>query len=210
MSLMPVLPAVSSPFILIASNGWRHRNYAMLRRDFIHRVGAAGVLAAAFPSIANAAAGGSSKVGPFNPCEFGAAADGARSDTKAVQAAIDTCAKAGGGTVLLPTGTYLCGTLFLRSRVNVHLEPGATLLGSKSLADYPPTVSAIRSYTDNYTERSLIYGENLEAVSITGQGRIDGQGAAFEGPYKVRPYIIRMIGCRGVTIRDVSIHDSPM
>ncbi|MBI5383680.1 MAG: glycoside hydrolase family 28 protein [Verrucomicrobia bacterium] len=182
----------------------------MRRREFVSRLGAVGLAAAGTSRVAGADTAAPPRSGSFNPHDFGARGDGAQLDTKALQAAIDACAKAGGGTVALTAGTYLSGTLFLRSRVQLHLEPGATLLGSKNLADYPPTVSKVRSYTDNYTERSLIYAEDLDGVAITGLGRIDGQGAAFKGPYKVRPYLIRVIACRGVTVRDVTILDSPM
>ena len=148
--------------------------------------------------------------GAFNVREFGARGDGETLDTAALQKAIDTCAGSGGGTVYFPPGRYLSGTLFLKSGITVELEAGATLLGSRRLEDYPSTVPSIRSYTDNYTERSLIYGEQLEHVTLQGRGEIDGQGAAFQGPYKVRPYLLRLIGCREVLVRDLTLRDSPM
>lgn len=129
---------------------------------------------------------------------------------KPLQSVIDACARAGGGTVYFPPGRYLTGTLFLKSHVRLHLDAGATLVGSSQLSDYPVTVCGFRSYTDNYTDKSLLYGENLDNVGIEGAGTIDGQGAAFQGPYKVRPYMIRLIGCRGVHVSGVTIRDSPM
>ncbi|MCU0916194.1 MAG: glycoside hydrolase family 28 protein [Planctomycetes bacterium] len=142
--------------------------------------------------------------------DFGAQPDGQTLGTQAIQAAIDKCAAAGGGTVYLPPGRFLSGTIYLKSDVTLHLDTGCTLLGSQNLKDYPPTVPAFRSYTDNYTDKSLIYGEKLERIAITGRGVIDGQGAAFEGPYKVRPYMIRIIECRDVAVEGVTIKDSPM
>jgi polygalacturonase len=142
--------------------------------------------------------------------EFGARGDGETLCTASIQEAIDRCAASGGGTVNVPPGTYLSGTLVLESGVTLHLEAGATLLGSKDLAQYPMHVPDYRSYTDNYTDKSLIYGEKLERVGITGHGVIDGQGAAFKGPYKVRPYMIRFVECRDVTVEDVTIRNSPM
>lgn len=142
--------------------------------------------------------------------DYGASGDGVRRDTKAIQTAIDKCGEAGGGTVVFPAGTYLSGTIILKSHVTLHLEPGAVLLGSKDLADYPPHVPAIRSYTDTYTDKSLIYAEDAQNVAITGRGTIDGQGAAFHGPYKVRPYLIRFVNCRNVLMDGVTIKDSPM
>jgi polygalacturonase len=140
----------------------------------------------------------------------GAIADGQTLATEAIQKAIDRCAEAGGGTVYFPPGRFISGTIYLKSGVTLRLDAGCTLLGSTSLRDYPPTVPALRSYTDNYTDKSLIYGEKVERIAITGRGVIDGQGASFKGPYKVRPYMIRLIECRNVTVEGVTIKDSPM
>lgn len=142
--------------------------------------------------------------------DYGASPDGNTLCTEAVQEAIDCCAKDGGGTVYFPPGTFLSGTVFMKSGVTLRIDAGCTLLGSKDLKDYPPTVQLFRSYTDNYTDKSLIYGENLEGIAITGDGTIDGQGRFFKGPYKVRPYMIRFIQCRNVTVEDVTIKNSPM
>jgi hypothetical protein len=142
--------------------------------------------------------------------DYGAKADGKTLCTTSVQKAIDECSKAGGGTVYLPPGVFLSGTIYFKTGVTLRLAAGCTLLGSADLKDYPPTVQAFRSYTDNYTDKSLIYGENVERIAITGEGTIDGQGASFEGPYKVRPYMIRFIECRNVTVKDVTIKNSPM
>jgi polygalacturonase len=142
--------------------------------------------------------------------DYGAKPDGKTLCTKSIQKAIDACSQAGGGMVYFPPGTYLSGTIYFKSGVTLELASGSTLLGSKNLKDYPPTVQAFRSYTDNYTDKSLIYGENVDNIAITGLGTIDGQGASFEGPYKVRPYMIRFIQCKNVTVKDVTIKDSPM
>ncbi len=142
--------------------------------------------------------------------DYGAKGDGKTMCTGSIQKAIDACSKAGGGTVYLPPGTFLSGTIYFKTGVTLRLAAGCTLKGSTSLDDYPQTIPAFRSYTDNYTEKSLIYAENVERVAITGAGVIDGQGASFEGPYKVRPYMIRFIQCRNITIKDVTIINSPM
>lgn len=116
----------------------------------------------------------------YDVCDYGARADGKMLCTKSIQRAIDECAKDGGGTVYFPRGTFLSGTIYMKSGVTLRLDVGCTLLGSADLKDYPPTVQAFRSYTDNYTDKSLIYGENLERITITGKGTIDGQGQAFK------------------------------
>ncbi|MBM3889694.1 MAG: glycoside hydrolase, partial [Verrucomicrobia bacterium] len=180
------------------------------RRQFLQRLVGAGSAGFLLTPRALLAAGDGAKLGGFNIREFGVAGDGSRLDTQPIQKAIDTCAQAGGGTVYFPAGTYLSGTLFMKNRVTLHLDAGAVLLGSKELKDYPVTVSAFRSYTDNYTDKSLLYGEKLQGVAIHGRGTIDGQGAAFKGPYKVRPYLIRFVSCQDVSVRDITLKDSPM
>lgn len=180
----------------------------MPRRDFLGRViGAVGCLTFATPGRAAEAA---ARLAARSVREFGAAGDGVRLDTGALQAAIDACAQSGGGTVLVPPGRYLTGSLFLRSRVRLVLETGATLLGSRRLGDYQVRVPALRSFTDNYTERALIYGENLDDIAIEGGGVIEGQGAAFRGEHKVRPFLMRFVGCRNVTVRGITLKDAAM
>jgi hypothetical protein len=142
--------------------------------------------------------------------EFGAKPNGQTLCTQAIQAALDKCSAEGGGTVYLPPGRYLCGTILMKSGVTLRLGSGCTLLASTSLNDYPPTAPALRSYTDNYTDKCLIYGEKLGRIAITGRGVIDGQGAAFQGPYKVRPYLIRLVECRDVLVEGVTLENSPM
>ena len=72
----------------------------------------------------------------WNVRDYGAKGDGVAKDTAAVQRAVDACAGAGGGEVLLPKGTYLSGSVFLKSGVDFHLAEGATLKGSPDPADY--------------------------------------------------------------------------
>lgn len=146
----------------------------------------------------------------YDVTDFGARGDGSRLDTAAIQRAIDACAQAGGGVVVLPSGRFLSGTVELKSHVELRLEAGATLLGSKNLADYPSRMAAFRSYTDTYTERSLLYAEKAQNIAVRGLGTVDGQGVTFEGPYKVRPYLIRFIECRNVTVCGVTLLNSPM
>ena len=74
----------------------------------------------------------------FDPRSFGAVGDGRTKDTNSVQRAIDTCTASGGGVVYLGPGTYLCGTVVLKSNVTLYLEAGAVLLGSRDINDYEP------------------------------------------------------------------------
>lgn len=87
--------------------------------------------------------------------DYGAKPGGKTLCTTSIQKAIDACSQLGGGTVYLPPGTFLSGTIYFKTGVTLRLAAGCTLLGSTDLKDYPPTVQAFRSYTDNYTDKSL-------------------------------------------------------
>src|SRR3990172_253411 len=129
--------------------------------------------------------------------DYGAESDGKTLCTESVQKAIDECSKSGGGAVYLSVGTFVSGTIVIKSGVTLRLEAGCTLLGSGDLSDYPPKVQEFRSYTDNYTDKSLIYAEKADRIAITGLGTIDGRGAAFEGPYRARQKFIDSFQARG-------------
>ncbi|MDR3707863.1 MAG: glycosyl hydrolase family 28 protein [Capsulimonadaceae bacterium] len=101
----------------------------------------------------------------FNVVDSGAAPDGRTLDTDAIQKAVDACSQAGGGTVRVPAGTYLTGTINLRDNVTLSLDTGATLLGSTQIQDYRP--------------RDVIRGKGVKNIAIVGDGTIDGQGYAF-------------------------------
>lgn len=142
--------------------------------------------------------------------DYGAEAGGKTLCTGAIQEAIDRCAD-GGGTVYLPPGTWLSGTIRLRSRVTLRLAGGSILLGSPRVEDYPPHLPAVRSYTDRYVRQSLIAGEDLQHVAIRGPGILDGHGARFRWKeYRNRPYLIRLVGCRDVLVEDVTLRNSAM
>ena len=113
---------------------------------------------------------------PFvSPFDFGAVGDGQTLNTAALQAAIDACAARGGGTVYLPAGRYLTGALFFRDHITLHLDAGATLLGSQDPADYP-IISNRWEGVEQLTYAPLLAGSGLENITITGRGTIDGQG----------------------------------
>jgi len=149
--------------------------------------------------------------GPLNVRDFGAIGDGKSLDTAAIQKAIDAAFGAGGGTVWLPSGTFLSGTLVLKSNVTLHLEAGAVLRGSRDIRQYPdhtPQVDYL--YRSRFTKH-LIYADRADNIAITGRGLIDGQGEHFKaapGDDKGRPYILRFSECRNVRVRDVSFRNS--
>jgi len=166
-------------------------------------------LAVLVPHFANADPT-SGAVPTFNVHDFGARGNGAALETHHLQNAIDACACAGGGQVFFPAGHYRSGTLFLKSGVTLHLEKRAVLSASRDLTDYPRVSPKLRSRTDNYTERSLIYGEGLQHIAIEGEGILDGNGEAFFGPQLERPYLIRLVSCRDVSVSGITLRDAAM
>ena len=162
-------------------------------------------------------AGGERERAAYDVRDFGAAGDGKTMDTKAIQAAIDACAKAGGGTVSLRGGRFLSGPLTLRSHITLDVERGATLLGSPDPKDYPENPHALPSrFSKDLGLRSLITAEKAENVAIVGGGTIDGQGLSTQFREQVkknhavrfRPLILRFSECRNVRIRDVTLTHS--
>ena len=108
--------------------------------------------------------------------DYGAVGDGRTLNTAAIQRALDDCGKTG-GTVLVPPGTWLTGSLFLHSNTELHLEKGAVLLGSPNLADY----NELNAYEQNWQStaegwsgKHLILAIEVENVALTGEGCIDG------------------------------------
>ena len=113
--------------------------------------------------------------------EFGAKADGITLNTNAIQKGIDFVNEQGGGRLIFPTGTYLTGTIYLKSNVTIHLEAGATLLGSTNPWDYEK---------DSYVRwMSMIFAIKQQNIGITGKGTIDGRG--FETANNMVDYILR-------------------
>jgi len=109
----------------------------------------------------------------FNVMDFGATGEGKAKDTAALQKAIDACASAGGGTVLIPSGVYLIGSLQLKSDVTLSLENKTFLLGSPDIEDYPLTrVRWEGEFTEGH--RALLWAEKAEHIAILGSGTIFG------------------------------------
>ena len=89
--------------------------------------------------------------------------------TKAIQKAVDDCAEAGGGRVIIPSGTFITGPVILKSNVNVFLESGAVLKGSENIEDY----------NSGNSRKGIFFCEDACNVSITGDGTIDASGSGF-------------------------------
>lgn len=114
----------------------------------------------------------------FNVLEYGAVGDGETLNTRPIQKAIDAAAVEG-GTVVVPPGTFLTGTIELRSHVTLELSQGATVLGSPNLDDY---TAHSWGHHDDRTPYHLLFAEDAHRVTITGEGEINGNGGHFQEP----------------------------
>jgi len=132
----------------------------------------------------------------FDVTEFGATPDGQTLCTSAIQSAIDACAKAGGGKVIVPPGRFLTGPLFLKSNLTFEVVAGATLLGSTNFKDYPAMQGRWEGL-DRTIFASLLTGDGLENVTITGGGTLDGQGSVWWDAFRKTMALRRAQGLLG-------------
>jgi len=157
----------------------------------------------------------------YNVRDFGAKGDGKTLDTTAVQAAIDACTKDNGGTVLVPAGTFVIGTIEMKSNVTLHIAAQGKLLGSDDGKHYraAEAIPLSGDATLNDGNVGLIFAVKAENFTIEGPGAIDGQGAQFRSPTRgvpppsgrggnQRPYHLLFHQCRNVTVRDIFLTQS--
>jgi polygalacturonase len=201
------------------------------RRDFlklsgagIAELGIAGSALANTPSAEAASAKTKTRSNPapgdtFNVRTYGATGDGKTLDTPAINQTIDAAAAAGGGIVRFPAGSYLCYSIHLKSHITLFLDPGATIVAADTPAGGagggydPPEPNAWDHFQDfghSHWHNSLIWGEDLENISIEGQGLIWGKGLSrgdrdLALAAGVGNKSISLKNCRNVTLRDVSI-----
>ena len=162
-------------------------------------------------------ASGYSQKKTFNVLMYGAKSDGKTNSTIAIQKAIDAAAE-NGGRVIVPPGNFVTGPILLKSNVELHLEKGASILGSINRTDYGSEEAG-----------PLISATNANRISITGSGTIDGRGQQLIGnlieqlkagkikdqqwPAKApreaaRPQIITLTTCTNITIKGIMIKNS--
>ncbi len=156
----------------------------------------------------------------YNIRDYGAKGDARALDTTAVQKAIDACTQDGGGTVLVPAGTFQIGTVELKSNVTLHIAAAGKLLGSADGKQYH-AVDAIPLRGDTTLEDgnwALLFAVNAKNVAIEGPGTIDGQGAQFHAAVRgatppsglggnKRPYHVLAYRCEDLSIRNISLLD---
>ncbi len=157
----------------------------------------------------------------YNILDHAAVADGKTLNSVAINTLISKVSAAGGGTVYVPPGTFLTGTIYLKSHVTLHLENGAVLLGSIDISDYPENQPPRPTDRLEYGRYSLIYAAGQEDVALTGFGKIYGQGdhpnftkKALEArgwsgrdAYLKRPFGLCFVGCRKVRVENITLQN---
>jgi len=211
-------------------------SFSSSRREIL-KLGGIGLATSAvtLPSFAAGRSPGvSSAPHLFDIRTYGAVGDGKTVDTPAINKAIEAAAAAGGGTVLFPAGTWLCFSIRLKSHVALYLAQGSTILaadsplqnattgyngGTYDAAEPNTAWDAYQDYGHNHWHNSLLWGEDLNDISITGPGLIHGKGLSFgatraaRGNYPIYKAeqagvgnkAIALKNCRNVIFRDFSI-----
>ena len=154
----------------------------------------------------------------YSILDFGAVADGKTLSRAALQAAVDACHAAGGGTVYVPAGEYLVGTVVLRSHVHIYLEAGATLIGSTDLEnDYLPHEefegTPYQDISHTYFDHSLFVAKNCTDIGISGYGKIDMQGVWRKEKIEMKGYktfrtvkVFAFLSCSDLVFADFSVY----
>ncbi len=157
--------------------------------------------------------------------EYGVKADSTILNTKIIQSVIDKAAEEGGGTIIIPKGVFYSGALFFRQNTSLRIEEGGVLKGSDNIENYPLIPSRMEGKS-LYYYAALVNAYNVDGFSITGKGKIDGNGLkywkqfwAYRDSMKVlkqtatnldvhRPRLVFIWGCDNVTIKGVKLHNA--
>ena len=148
--------------------------------------------------------------------DFGAVPNDGNDDTKAIQKAIDACYAAGAGTIVFPEGTWLSGTIYLKSNVNIYLSKGCTWQGIDDNDAYPFISPKVITREDKEARRAMIYAYQLENIKIFGEGVLypGGDYATYasskeDKKYYSRPFGIYMIACKNIIVEGIEMKNSP-
>ncbi len=152
----------------------------------------------------------------FDVRSFGAKGDGRTLDTKAIQAAVDAAAGVKNGAVYLDGGTFLSGTVALKSGVTLWVERGAVLKGTQNHAHYPLVAPGSSLCAVRQLGRGLVYAENADNVRVTGGGMLDGSGLyrfKMNDPLNnreadARPDIIYITYSKNVKVDNINLRSS--
>jgi len=157
----------------------------------------------------------------MNVRDFGALGNGTTLDSPSINSAIEAASEQGGGKVVVPAGNYLCGSIRLKSNIELYLEAGATIIAAPaSLSAYDKSEPFdFPEYQDGghtYFHNSLIWADGQQNVSITGRGTIDGvgltkrdtetAGKVHGGSIGTGDKAIALKCCKNILIRDITIY----
>jgi len=196
-------------------------NRSTSRRRWLGGVSAASLGAGLLNAQSAPAPAATSGTKIFNIVDFGAKGDGKTLCTQALQAAIDACTKDQGGTVLVPAGVFVIGTVEIKNNVTLHIVAGGKLLGTADGKQYY-AAKAIPLQGDSTLgdgNVGLIFGVNADNVTIEGPGTIDGQGLQFRSPTRGvpppsgrggadRPYHLLFHRCKNLRVRGLTLLES--
>jgi len=143
----------------------------------------------------------------YNVRDSGALGDGTTNDTAALQKAIDAAAAGGGGEVFLPSGTYLTGSIELKSHVTLNLAGGAVIQGSADVADYP-LVNARWEGLEHQCHQALIFAHDAEDIAITGSGSVIGAGKVGVLRNPRGPTLFEPVSCKNVRVIGVTVSNT--
>ncbi|HVX86862.1 MAG TPA: glycosyl hydrolase family 28 protein [Phycisphaerae bacterium] len=117
--------------------------------------------------------------GPKKPItDFGAVDDGKTLNTEAIQKGIDSLASSGGGTLVVPKGTFLTGALFFKPGVNLEVDKDGVLKGSQDLKDFPERQTRIEGHFQQWVP-AMINADHCDHFRLTGEGTLDGSGQVY-------------------------------
>ncbi len=157
----------------------------------------------------------------YNILDFGAIPDGVTMSTTSIQAAIDSAYNHGGGRVVIPAGSFLSGSVALKSGVTLHVLQNGVLLGSTNPADYVKI----------HRWKALVMADGQNNIGITGNGEINGQGRALalhidslfyagqidsadynfierRPKYYLRPQLIEFVNCKHIAVRNITLKNA--
>ncbi|HUB66083.1 MAG TPA: glycoside hydrolase family 28 protein, partial [Candidatus Methylacidiphilales bacterium] len=143
----------------------------------------------------------------FNVRDFGATGDGKTNNTSFLQKALDACAAAGGGEVVVPAGNYLTGSLVLHSHVTLNIEQNAVLQGSGDTADYPLGTARWEGI-ESPAYRALISADHAEDIAIIGAGTIAGDQQIGHLRHPRAPTLIEPVECKNVRVDGLTLTGS--
>jgi polygalacturonase len=143
--------------------------------------------------------------------DYGAVADGTTNNAWAIQRTIDACAANGGGRVVIPSASdaFMSGKIFLRSKIELHLEAGARLLCSPEFED-------LLSQNDKYSlKQGFLCANGATDISITGSGTLDGNGRSYVAERLPQIYVMKrnrprtlvFLGCSRIRVTGITVRD---